>query len=212
MAGLVSRMPEAFDRVLVRVVRNHRESRLLRRWFAARHGIIVGEQTFGAFDRWRMSSFTHIGRYCSIAPTARIIDANHPMDALSTHPCFYLRSWGLIGADQVRATPIVVEDDVWMGHNAIVLPGCKRIGRGAVIGAGAVVTADVEPYAIVAGTPARVVRHRFPPDLVAAIERTRWWEHDVPALRAAARAAPEFLLNPSVEGAARFAAALKARP
>ena len=201
-------MPPAIDRWLVRLIRNHRDSRFLRRYFAARHDIVIGNYTFGAFDRWRMSAGTRIGRYGSIAESARIVDANHPMDALSTHPCFYLQAWGLIDADRVAATPIVVEDDVWLGHNSIVLPGCKHIGRGAVVGAGAVVTKDVLPYAIMAGVPARIVRFRFAPDVIAAIERTRWWEHDVAELRLAAQAAPTFLTEPDVAGAAMFGAAL----
>lgn len=67
--------------------------------------------------------------------------------------------------------------DVWIGANAIILGGI-RLGQGAVVGAGAVVTKDVEPYAIVGGIPARVIRYRFSPETIRAIESTNWWEAD----------------------------------
>lgn len=209
-SALLSRLPAAIDKIVVRLLRDHDRSRLLRRYFAARHGIVIGRYSFGGFDRWRMSAGTRIGRYCSIATTARIIDANHPMDALSTHPAFYLKTWGLTGEDRVSAAPIIIEDDVWIGHHAVVLPGCKRIGRGAVIGAGAVVTQDVPRYAVVAGVPARPIRFRFTPEAREAIEATRWWQHDVDALSAAARTVPAFLVAPTAGDAARFAEALRA--
>jgi carbonic anhydrase/acetyltransferase-like protein (isoleucine patch superfamily) len=77
----------------------------------------------------------------------------------------------------------VIEDDVWIGHNAMILPGCRRIGRGAIIGAGAVVTRDVPRYTIVAGNPARPLRERFAPEMQDALERSRWWEMDLAELR-----------------------------
>lgn len=67
-----------------------------------------------------------------------------------------------------------IEDDVWIRHNAIILPACRHIGRGAVIGAGAIVTHDVASYSIVVGNPARKLRDRFEPALVEAIEATNW--------------------------------------
>ncbi|MBA4011928.1 MAG: hypothetical protein C0481_08690 [Phenylobacterium sp.] len=76
-----------------------------------------------------------------------------------------------------------IEGDVWIGHNAIILPGCRHIGRGAVIGAGAIVTHDVASYSIVVGNPARKLRDRFEPALVEAIEATKWWELSIHELR-----------------------------
>ena len=65
--------------------------------------------------------------------------------------------------------------DVWIGHGAIVLPGVS-IGTGAAVGAGAVVTQDLPPFAVAVGVPARVLRFRFAPQIVAALQRIAWWE------------------------------------
>lgn len=192
------------DRLLVKLVRNHEESELLRRRFRRLYRIEIGDYSYGAFDRWRIPPGTRIGRYCSFAGSALIISANHPMQALSTHPIFYLKARGVIDHDRVVAQPTIVEDDVWIGHQAIITPGCKRIGRGAVIGAGAVVTRDVAPYAIVAGNPAKLIRYRFTPDVIEALERTRWWELDRAALARICAHVPDFALEPTVENAAAF--------
>jgi acetyltransferase-like isoleucine patch superfamily enzyme len=147
---------------------------------------------------------TRIGRYCSIARNARFIEANHPMDALSTHPYFYEAHHGVIDRDLLDRRPQTVSDDVWIGHNATIGAGCGHIGRGAVVGAGAVVTRDVPPYAIVTGLPAKVSRYRFDPETIALVEESRWWELDKPALAAAVKLAPEFATSPGRESAARF--------
>lgn len=74
--------------------------------------------------------------------------------------------------------PLEIGHDVWIGANAIILPGVSRIGNGAVIGAGSVVTKDVGPYEIVAGNPARAIRMRFDERQIAALESSRRWELD----------------------------------
>ncbi|SHM79925.1 transferase hexapeptide (six repeat-containing protein) [Caldanaerovirga acetigignens] len=74
-----------------------------------------------------------------------------------------------------RTHRVVIGHDVWIGHGAILLPGVK-VGTGAVVGAGAVVTKDVEPYAIVAGVPARKIKERFPREVVEKIMETQWWD------------------------------------
>jgi carbonic anhydrase/acetyltransferase-like protein (isoleucine patch superfamily) len=79
---------------------------------------------------------------------------------------------------------------VWIGHGAIVLPG-RSIGDGAVVAAGAVVTKDVPPYAIVGGNPARVIRPRFPDDTAARLRQLAWWNWSHERLR---DALPDFRL------------------
>ena len=179
--------------------RDEYESLALRCWFAKRWGVEVGLYSYGCFDPWRVPARTRIGRYCSFAKTARLLDANHPLEALTVHPYIYERKFGLIEHDLIDPPWLEIGDDVWISHNATITPGCKKIGRGAVIGAGAVVTADVEPYSVMAGLPARRLRWRFDDATIAAIEASRWWELDKTALGALLRAQPETVYRPTPE-------------
>jgi len=171
----------------------------LRRFFAERHGIEVGLHSYGCFDRWRMPGPLKIGRYCSFAKTVRVVDANHPLEAMTTHPLLYEQRFGVVDRDMITAAPLIVEDDVWVGHNVVILPGCKFIGRGAVIGAGAIVTADVPRYAIVAGVPAKCIRMRFDVALGEALDASRWWELEPPAIRALLETSPDLVRRPTAE-------------
>ncbi len=121
-----------------------------------------------------------IGRFCSIACGARFLmtSANHTMTSLSTFPFPLFRDqWG----DSMPVTQawdnkgdIVVGNDVWVGYEAVILAGV-RIGDGAIIGARAVVTKDVPPYAIVGGMPAKTIKMRFPEDTVSQLLSLKWW-------------------------------------
>jgi acetyltransferase-like isoleucine patch superfamily enzyme len=127
-----------------------------------------------------------IGGFSSIANRVVIGGGRHPMEWVGMSPVFYA------GRDSVKAKfsehtresvkRVVIGHDVWIGHSAIVLPGVE-VGNGAVIGAGAIVTRSVPPYAIVAGNPARVLRYRFDEDTVRRLEATRWWAWPEEALR-----------------------------
>ncbi|MFD0937085.1 CatB-related O-acetyltransferase, partial [Methylobacterium trifolii] len=165
-----------FDKLVVPRLRARQfESPYLREQFARRYGIEIGLYSYGCFDRWRIPRGTRIGRYCSFSGTARILNANHPIDAISTHPFLYDPAYGIVGRSQVKTVRTEVEDDVWFGHNSVVLPGAQRIGRGSIIGAGAVVTGDVPRYAIMAGVPARLVRYRFDAAAIDRLEASAWW-------------------------------------
>ena len=78
---------------------------------------------------------------------------------------------------------MVVGNDVWIGFRAAIMSGVK-VGDGAVIGAGAIVTADVPPYGIVVGVPGRLLRRRFDDGTVDALQRIRWWDWDLATLKA----------------------------
>lgn len=82
-----------------------------------------------------------------------------------------------------------------MGQQAIILPGCKKIGNGAIIGGGSIVTHDVPPYAIVVGNPARVIRYRFDQETIKQLEATEWWNMDLDELRQNAQKIQEIVQN-----------------
>jgi acetyltransferase-like isoleucine patch superfamily enzyme len=178
------------------------DSLALREHFRTNHRIEVGLYSYGCFDQWRMPGPIQVGRYCSIANTVRSAPINHPTEALTTHPILYERKFGVVDEDITWDTPLIIEDGAWIAHNVVILPSCKFIGRGAIVGAGAILTKDVDRYAIVAGNPARKLRDRFEPALVDAIEATRWWELDPPALRNLVKARPEMFFSPSLENLA----------
>ena len=131
-----------------------------------------------------------IGSFCSIGSGASFIMAGnqgHRMDWIATFPFFYMpEEAGFQGAVDgfVRAGDTVVGNDVWIGTEAMIMPGV-RIGDGAVIAARAVVTADVEPYAVVAGMPARQLRRRFSQERIAMLLEMRWWDWPLERINAA---------------------------
>lgn len=197
------------DKFVTRVIgRDEYESRALRRYFERQHDIRIGLYSIGAFDRWRVPPGTVIGRYCSISRTARLIAGNHPMEGLSTHPYFYLKQYGMVDSDLAHRRPQIIEDDVWLGDNCIITPGCHRVGRGAVIGAGAVVMSDVPPYAVMAGAPARFIRFRFPQETIDALEASQWWILDSRDLRTALAKAPTLARHPTPDAVRTFLAAI----
>ena len=133
-----------------------------RRILAAHYGVEIGDYSYGPC--FRPGSFppgVRVGRYVSIAAGVRAFRRNHPLDRPSLHPAFYNPRLGLVEHDQLEMRPLAIEHESWIGANAIITPGCDRIGIGAVVGAGAVVTRPVPDFAIVAGNPAKIVRFRF---------------------------------------------------
>lgn len=197
------------DKFMLRTAgRDEYESVEIRRYFERTYNIRVGLYSIGAFDRWRIPPNTIVGRYCSIAKSSRLLDGNHPIDQLSTHPYFYLKQFGIVDDDKAVVQAPVIEDDVWLGHNCTIMPGCHLIGRGAIVGAGAIVMGDVPRYAIMSGAPAKLVRYRFSPEVIEAIEATQWWLLDKDALKRALRRAPGFATAPTRDSANAFLRAL----
>lgn len=121
-----------------------------------------------------------IGKFCSIASETKIGMGTHTLDKISTSPIFTeakngtKHSW----VNESAVNPfkrVIVGNDVWIGVRTMVMGGVK-IGDGAVIGAGSIVTKDIPPYAVVAGVPAKVIRYRFPQEQIEALMSNPWWE------------------------------------
>ena len=128
--------------------------------------VIIGKNTYGGIAVLNYNDFYKltIGNFCSIATDVMfILDADHYTNHISTFP-FKVK---LLGEKQegVSKGDIIVDDDVWIGYGATIMSGV-HIGQGAVVAAGAVVTKDVPPYAIVGGVPAKVIKYRFEPELI----------------------------------------------
>lgn len=130
-----------------------------------------------------------IGRFCSIGQNVRNNFAVHPSSKyVSTHPAF-LSTKKQAGFTFVKETKfeeskflnkenkIIIENDVWIGNDVKIMDGVK-IGNGAIIGLGSVVTKDIEPYSIVVGVPAKVLKKRFSEDEIKFLLEFKWWEKD----------------------------------
>ena len=150
------------------------------------HGVLVGKYSYGpVLTPGLLPRGTQIGTYCSIGAGLIVRRRDHPVERPILHPFLYNASLGMVSHDTIpldQDNPLVVGHDVWMGDRVTILGGCKKIGNGAVIGAGAVVTRDVAPYSIVGGVPARLLRMRFGEDRISFIEASRWWEKDIAEL------------------------------
>ena len=114
-----------------------------------------------------------IGRYVSIADNTLIGPGEHQLDNISTSSSFYADPYAML-----TRSPCVIKDDVWIGASCVVRRGVT-VGTGAVIGANSFVNSDVMPFAIMVGSPARCIGHRFPPETVTRILESRWWELSV---------------------------------
>ena len=108
--------------------------------------------------------FLRIGSFCSIGPYVTfIVHSEHPTSLISTFP-FKVKIFN-IPYEAISKGSIILQDDVWIGYGTIILSGIT-IGQGAVIAAGSVVTKDVPPYAVVAGSPASIIKYRFTNDII----------------------------------------------
>jgi acetyltransferase-like isoleucine patch superfamily enzyme len=155
----------------------------LREIYRRYYGVEIGLYTMGGcFVPYAFGRNTVIGRYTSVAMTAFAATDNHPMHHKSMHGFFFNPELGLVDRDS-EFIPLEIGNDVWLGHNSIIMPEVATIGDGAVVAAGAVVNKNVPPYAVVVGNPARVVRYRFDPETIGNLLAERWWEKDISELR-----------------------------
>lgn len=144
------------------------------------YGVRVGKFSYGSLlSPGYADQQTTIGNYVSIGPNVRRFGAAHPMSDAALHPLFYNPALGLVekSGDVIRSS-CVIGDDAWIGANVSILPGCSGIGKGAVIGAGSVVTKDVPAFAVVAGNPAKKIGDRLSQDLQIAVSDSSFWSLD----------------------------------
>ncbi|MCA0970934.1 CatB-related O-acetyltransferase [Halobacillus litoralis] len=140
-----------------------------------RRGVSIGNYTYVNSNTKIFSA--DIGNFCSISYSSIIGPADHPIKYISTSPKLYGKNNIFKESTTWKNdyhSPPVIGHDVLIGANVVILQGVK-IGNGAIIAAGAVVTKDVSPFAIVGGTPAKLIKYRFDESEIAYIESLKWW-------------------------------------
>lgn len=146
----------------------------------------IGRYTYIGHDS--IFQYSTIGRFCSVAPYVFSGLGRHPVESfVATSPTFYRNPAPCLTLlDKTcfheEYTPVHIGNDVWIGARAIITDGVS-IGDGAVVAAGAVVTKDVPPYAIVAGVPAKTIRYRFSDDIINKLLTIEWWNRDIEWLK-----------------------------
>lgn len=122
-----------------------------------------------------------IGKFCSIASNVSIGPGIHKIDGVATHPAFFLKHTPLlktfVDKDLFESSKkTTIGHDVWIGEKVVILDGVK-IGTGAIVAAGAIVTKDVEQYAIVGGVPAKHIKYRFDSETIDLLQKSEWWNY-----------------------------------
>lgn len=156
-------------------------------WTALGAGTSLIESSFGDYSYTAGNVqiiYSTIGKYCSIANSVRINPGNHPQWRVTQHHMTYrCVSYGLGKEDDHeffqwrRAHHCNIGHDVWIGHGATIMPGVS-IGTGAIVGSGAVVTKNIGPYEIAVGVPAKVIKKRFPQQIIDSLLASEWWNWD----------------------------------
>lgn len=167
--------------------------------------INVGEMHFAALNIGAMTymrsggelwNVSEIGRFCSISNNVIIGQERggqgHPLHWVSTHPFQMNADVRPPARENIASTHI--GHDVWIGRDVMIMEGVV-VGTGAVIASRSVVTHDIPPYAIAAGIPARVIRYRHPPALIASLLASNWWELSLESLYQLPLGEPEIFLK-----------------
>jgi len=164
-------------RFLFHIRKNEYDNFYLRYILSNYHDIHIGPFSYGGcFDYNNIAPGTIIGKFCSFASNVFIITQDHLKAAVSTHPFLFKPSFGLIKKDVRDLHHLEIGNDVWIGYNATILPGVSRIGDGAIVAAGSVVTRDVPAYAVVAGVPAKIIKFRFSDHVIDKLLKIKWWD------------------------------------
>lgn len=158
---------------------------------------VIGErsslQRYGDIWRLKLGRYSCIGRvstlqscevgsFCALADYLTIGCDDHDYKMLTTHPFWHDKSWGILKDaefsryyhEKEYEQPCVIGNDVWFGAGVTVCRNVK-IGDGCVIGAGAVITRDIEPYSVVVGVPGKVIKKRFDDKTIERLLKAKWW-------------------------------------
>jgi acetyltransferase-like isoleucine patch superfamily enzyme len=139
--------------------------------------VVLGDYSYISGPRSYVEA-ARIGKFCSIARQVTIGPGDHDLAGVSTHPFRLSPAYGGLVDTVVplkQKAPPIIGNDVWIGMNAIVMRGVT-VGDGAIVAANAVVTRDVSAFAVVGGVPAKVIRYRFSPEVIADLQQIRWWD------------------------------------
>ncbi len=161
--------------------RKYKDQRLVIYFYKKYFNIEIGRYTYGVIQLLNSEYHTlkSIGNFCAIARNLVLAGYDHPIHRFTTHPITTERKYGFIEKELAEeylqeSNLITIGNDVWIGSNVIILPPVN-ISTGAVIGAGAVVTKDVPPYAVVVGVPAKVIKYRFSQKTIDMLLKSEWW-------------------------------------
>lgn len=169
MFGIKTKIKLCLNRLRLR--KNYPESQIILGNYYPLEMLDCGRGSYGTvYINWNSTNAkVIIGNYCSIAPEVRfVVGSEHAVDHLSTYP-FKCKTLGDSKPEAGTKGGIVLEDDVWVGFGATILDGVT-IGRGSIVGAGALVTKDVSPYTIVGGVPAKAIRKRFDDEVIDVVK------------------------------------------
>ena len=150
-------------------------------WFVQKNSVPFSSyvQTTSKMRNTKMGKYCYVsafcglnkvrmGNYCSIGPSVLIGNMEHDVNDYSTSPRL---------SNSGRDAEVIIGNDVWIGAQSFIRIGVK-IGDGAVVGAQSFVNKDVPPYAIVVGTPAKILRYRFDEDTIRNIQKTKYWDEN----------------------------------
>jgi acetyltransferase-like isoleucine patch superfamily enzyme len=161
-----------------------------------------------AMGCYSFMSRSKTGNYCTFGSRVSIGGSNHTHNLVSSHEIAFRNTAAIYGdtiiesdgytqnQEDVHQYHVELGHDVWIGDNVVILPG-RKIGTGAVIGAGTIVTSDVPPYSIVVGNPSRVVKYRFSEEIIARLLASCWWDKSISDLKGYDFSDPEAFLKKS---------------
>lgn len=148
-----------------------------------------------------------IGNFTAIGKDTVITVGQHPTNYLTSHSIFYKKgNWGwhddwIAPIDFREKGEVHIGNDVWIGRQCIIMDGVT-IGDGAIVATGAVVTKDVPPFAIVGGVPAKVIKFKYPQEVIDRLEEIKWW--NLPDEEITKRIDLFHIANPTLEDINRF--------